>query len=177
MKRRNVVLGILGSGVIAGTGGALWLADSSNERPLTIDAALVTLDILMEQEPITLGDWNLYQILTHCAQSVEYSMSGFPEHKPAIFKNTVGALAFSVFSQKGEMTHGLNEIIPGAPSIPKIEETSSAYARFKDSMISFQSYSGTLAQHFAYGELAKLEYERAHAMHFYNHLLEIQLTS
>jgi hypothetical protein len=177
MNRRNVLLGILASGVFAGAGGALWLGSSSNSRPLTINASLQTLDKLMEEKKITLGDWNLYQILIHCAQSVEFSMTGFPEHKPAIFKNTIGALAFSAFSEKGEMTHGLSEIIPGAPLISKSEDSTYAYIRFRESMINFRSYSGPLAQHFAYGKLTKLEYERAHAMHFYNHLLEIELTS
>jgi hypothetical protein len=177
MNRRNVLLGILASGVFAGAGGALWLGSSSNNRPLTINASLQTLDRLMEEKPATLGDWDLYQILIHCAQSVEFSMSGFPEHKPPIFKNTIGSLAFSAFSQKGEMTHGLSEIIPGAPLIPTSEDSASAYIRFRESMVRFRSYSGTLAQHFAYGQLTKLEYERAHAMHFYNHLLEIELTS
>jgi hypothetical protein len=177
MNRRNVLLGILASGVFAGTGGALWLGSGSNNRPLTINASLQTLDKLMEEKATTLGDWNLYQILIHCAQSVEFSMSGFPEHKPTIFKHTIGALAISTFSAKGEMTHNLSEIIPGAPLIPRSEDITSAYIRFRESMITFQSYSGTLAQHFAYGQLTKLEYERAHAMHFYNHLLEIELTS
>lgn len=177
MNRRNVLLGILASGVVAGTGGALWLGSSSNNRPLTINASLQALDKLMEEKTTTLGDWNLYQILTHCAQSVEFSMSGFPEHKPVIFKNTIGALAFSAFSEKGEMTHGLSDIIPGAPLIPKSEDNTTAYIRFRESMIKFRGYNGTLAQHFAYGQLTKLEYERAHAMHFYNHLLEIELAS
>jgi hypothetical protein len=168
---------MLASGLFAGTGGALWLGSGSNNRILTINASIQTLDKLMEEKTTTLGDWNLYQILVHCAQSVEFSMSAFPEHKPALFKNTIGALAFSAFSEKGEMTHGLSEIIPGAPLIPKSQDITSAYIRFRKSMINFRSYSGKLAQHFAYGPLTKLEYERAHAMHFYNHLLEIEFTS
>lgn len=44
-------------------------------------------------------------------------------------------------------------------------------------MIAFDSYGGALAPHFAYGQLGKLEYERAHALHFFNHLLEIDSTS
>jgi hypothetical protein len=44
-------------------------------------------------------------------------------------------------------------------------------------MIKFKGYHGHLAEHFAYGNMTKQQYEQAHAMHFYNHLLEIELTS
>ena len=48
---------------------------------------------------------------------------------------------------------------------------------FKQSMINFANYKGPLAEHFAYGTLEKWQYEQAHAMHFYNHLLEVELES
>ncbi|NBW51983.1 MAG: DUF1569 domain-containing protein, partial [Betaproteobacteria bacterium] len=47
------------------------------------------------------------QTLEHCAQSIEFSMSGFPEPKSALFQKTVGAAAFSVFSWRGKMSHNL----------------------------------------------------------------------
>ncbi len=105
------------------------------------------------------------------------SMSTFPEHKPALFKNTVGKLAFAAFSAKGKMTHDLGEAIPGAPLIKESGDITYAYERLKESMIKFKGYSGQLAEHFAYGSMTKQQYEKAHAMHFYNHLLEIELTS
>ena len=177
MNRRNFLLGIIAGGAVVGAGGVVWLGAGPNDKSLTIDASLRVLDKLIEEEITTLGEWNLSQILVHCAQSVEFSMSGFPEHKPPLFKNTVGKLAFAAFSVKGEMTHGLSEIIPGAPLIEENEDTTFAFRRFRESMIKFQVYSGQLAQHFAYGNLTKSEYERAHVMHFYNHLLEIELTN
>jgi len=177
MNRRKFLLGIIAGGAVVGTGGVAWLGVGSSKIPLTIDASLQALDKLMSENIMALGDWNLYQIFVHCAQSVEFSMSTFPEHKPALFKNTVGKLAFAVFSEKEEMTHGLSEVIPGAPLIEKSEDTVYAYKRFRESMVKFRSYGGPLAEHFAYGSLTKPEYERAHAMHFYNHLLEIKPTS
>ena len=177
MNRRNFLLGIIAGGAVVGTSGVVWLGSGSNNSSLTIDASLQTLDRLMNAEITTLGEWSIYQILVHSAQSVEFSMTNFPEHKPALFKNTIGKLAFAAFSAKGEMTHGLSEAIPGAPLIKESEDTTYAYERFKKSMIKFQDYNGQLAEHFAYGSLTKQEYEKAHAMHFYNHLLEIELTS
>jgi len=175
MKRRDVLLGILAGSVVVGSGGALWLNSESNHTHLSIDETLKALDNLVEQNPKTMGDWNLHKIFSHCAQSVEFSMTGFPEHKPDIFKQSVGSLAFAVFSKKGEMRHGLNETIPSAPEITNDnDDYQKAYLRFKESMIKFQNYSGPLAEHFAYGKLNKKQYEKAHAMHFYNHLLEIE---
>jgi hypothetical protein len=101
-------------------------------------------------------------------------MSQFPEHKSSVFKSTVGTLAFSIFSSKGKMTHGLNEPIPSAPPLTKSSDPTIALNRLKKSLIEFDSYQGTLAPHFAYGELTKSEYEKAHLMHLYNHLQQIK---
>jgi hypothetical protein len=177
MNRRNVLLGIMAGGFVVGTSGVVWLGSGSNDRALTIDASLKTLDKLMNDKIATLGEWNIYQILIHSAQSVEFSMSSFPEHKPALFKKTVGKLAFAAFSAKGKMTHDLSEAIPGAPLIKESGDIRYAYQRLKESMIKFKGYHGHLAEHFAYGNMTKHQYEQAHAMHFYNHLLEIELTS
>lgn len=177
MNRRTFLSGIIASGLVVGTGGVVWLNSGSNIHALTIDASLQTLDRLMNEKITTLGEWNIYQILVHSAQSIEFSMSGFPEHKPALFKNTIGKLAFAAFSVKGAMTHNLSEAIPGAPLINQSGDIRVAYERLKESMIKFKNYSGPLPEHFAFGDLTKQEYEKAHAMHFYNHLLEVAQTS
>ena len=174
MNRRNFLLGTLAGGLIMG--GGAWTAIEPNSEPLSIDTALTKLDNLMVKNPITTGDWNLYKILIHCAQSVEYSMTGYPEHKSDLFKSTAGKAAFSLFSAKGKMTHPLNEAIPGAPVFSLEENIALAFERFKKSLKDFQQYQGDLAPHFAYGPLSKPEYEAAHVMHFNNHLQEIQLS-
>ena len=175
MNRREFILGSIASGVFIG-GGVAWLGIEQNQEPLDIDLALSKLNKLIKQNPIVTGEWNLYQIFTHCAQSVEYSIVGYPEHKSDIFKNTVGKTAFSLFSSKRKMTHALNEAIPGAPEFPEVENIADAFERFKKSLIDFKKYEGVLAPHFAYGKLTKLQYEVAHVMHFNNHLQEIELT-
>lgn len=176
MNRRQFVLGSIASGVFIG-GGATWLGIEQNQGPLDIDFALSNLNKLMKQNPKTTGEWNLYQVLTHCAQSVEYSILGYPEHKSDIFKNTVGKTAFSLFSSKRKMTHALDEAIPGAPKFSNEENVTYAFERFKKSLIDFKQYDGVLAPHFAYGQLTKQQYEMAHVMHFNNHLQEIELTN
>ena len=114
MNRRKFILGSIASGAVIG-GGIAWLGIETNQEPFDIDFTLSKLNKLMEQNPMVTGDWNLYQVLTHCAQSVEYSILGYPEHKSDLFKNTVGKTAFSLFSSRRKMTHALNETIPGAP--------------------------------------------------------------
>lgn len=177
MNRRRFVQGGIAGIVILGTGGLLWPDSDKADAPLTIDASLRRLDDLMEKNIITLGDWNLAQILVHCAQSVEFSMTGFPEQKSALFKRTLGSAALAVFTARGAMAHSLNEPIPGAPLIAADEDIDYAYNRFQASMVAFKRHSGQLAQHFAYGSLTKPEYEKAHAMHFYNHLAEVSPTA
>jgi hypothetical protein len=178
MKRRQLIkTGLLGGlSIGAVSAGAVWLNVPANIAPLTIAVALKKLDKLSRQEILSSGEWSPYQIFTHCAQSIEFSLSGFPEHKSEFFKNTAGQLAFSAFSTKGQMTHSLSEPIPGAPRIELVPDIQSALNRFKRSLIDFQQFEGKLAAHFAYGELSKPDYERAHVMHFYNHLYEITVS-
>ncbi len=175
MKRRQLLKTGIFSGLSIGLAGAgvLWLTTPSNKAPLTIDAALMLLNDLSKQTITSAGQWNPSQIFIHCAQSIEFSLSGFPEHKSDFFKHTAGQLAFSAFSSKGQMTHGLSEPIPGAPRIDSQENIQTALKRFKKSLIDFQQFEDKLEPHFAYGELSKQDYERAHVMHFYNHLQEL----
>ncbi len=180
MKRRTFLLGLASGSALVLTSGGVWLSKQSHNRPLSLKGAIETLNSfaltdLADLE--TTGEWSLYQILIHCAQSVEYSMTGYPEHKSELFKNTVGPLAYSAFSLKGQMTHSLSEAIPGAERIKPSGDLHDAYQRLLTAMNAFSAFNGTLAAHFAYGELSKKEYEIAHAMHFYNHLDEIIIPS
>lgn len=176
MKRRTLIKTSLagGAAIVLAGGAAKWLSHSSNNQPLTIEAAIGQLSTMSRRSISSNGDWNPTQVFSHCAQSVEYSMSGFPEHKSTLFKNTAGTLAFSAFSFKGEMTHGLNEPIPGAPALPLKANISGALQRLVQAMLAFKLHKDDLYPHFAYGELSKDEYEVAHVLHLYNHLKEIQ---
>ena len=176
MNRRKFIKATIGSGVTVGLiGGALWFSIDKNTDPLTIDTAITVLNSLSERPLLHSGEWNPTQIFNHCAQSVEYSMSGFPKHNSDFFKNTVGQLAFSAFSAKGKMTHSLNEAIPGAPVLALENNLEQSIIRLEKAMFNFKNYQGDLKPHFAYGELSKAEYEVAHVMHLLNHLKEIKV--
>ena len=175
MQRRQFLKVSIASGLSLGVigGGAIWLNTGVNKEHLTIDWALKQLAVLSNTKIENTGEWDPAQIFMHCAQSIEYSMFGFPEHKSDLFKNTVGQLAFSVFSSKGQMTHNLSEPIPSAPLIPQNTNINIALNRLINAFTVFKAYEGMLSPHFAYGVLSKNEYEIAHVIHLDNHLQEI----
>ncbi len=119
------------------------------------------------------GAWTLAQMLEHAAQSVEYSLRGFPEMKSGLFRATVGRAAFAVFDSRGQMDHGLAEAIPGAPPIAAGAALDAAIQRAMKSLRDFEAHSGALAPHFAYGALDKAQFTRAHLMHLANHWAEV----
>ena len=119
------------------------------------------------------GAWPLAAVLDHLAQSIEMSMDGFPVSKGALFQNTAGRAAFAVFRMKGRMSHGLDQPIPGAPSLAAGADWKPAATRLRLAITRFDSHGGPLAPHFAYGALSKSDYALAHAMHIANHREEI----
>ncbi|GLX83609.1 hypothetical protein theurythT_30620 [Thalassotalea eurytherma] len=145
-----------------------------SQDDLSIDKIIAKLRQLKEGAVHqSTGTWDVAKIFSHCAQSIEMSITGYPEHKSPVFKLTVGSLAFSAFNAKGQMTHSLDEPIPGAPMLPADVDLTESYNRLITALNNFQIYNGRLAEHFAYGLLTKDEYERAHVMHILNHLTEI----
>jgi hypothetical protein len=114
--------------------------------------------------------WNWAHTLVHCAQSIEYSMSGFPQSRSRLFQVTAGSAAFLVFEARGRMRHDLTEPIPGAPAIDAATPEAEALERLRRAAATFAGWNGSLQPHFAYGALDKARYEAAHAMHVANHL-------
>lgn len=130
------------------------------------------LELLFKERKLN-GSWNLTQMLQHAAQSVEFSMQGFQALRPAWFRATVGAAAFTVFNARGAMFHTLDEPIPGAPALDASQVLKVSVQRLLDAMDRFSAFKGTLAPHFAYGTLTREQFERAHLMHLANHWQEL----
>ena len=171
MNRRIV----LGAGVVAAAAAAGWIALPSGKHPLTIAAATDALARLRGTKINHAGGWNPAQVFAHLAQSIEYSMTGFPQPKSALFQSTVGAAAFAVFHSNGAMKHSLTEPIPGAPAIAATDDQTAALDRVLKALADFDKFNGALQPHFAYGALDKKAYAAAHAMHVYNHLTEFSV--
>ena len=148
-------------------------APLNSERFASIDAAFKTLEQLKTQAARMGGAWDMAHVLHHTAQSIEYSISGFPEPKPAWFRATVGSYAFALFNARGQMTHNLADPIPGAPDIAQGEPLAPAIDHIVAALQTFERYGGALMPHFAYGALGKADYTRAHLMHLANHWAEV----
>lgn len=170
LSRRSFIIAssTIGAAAVLGTGA--WLAIPRNEADLTIANLLSKLQKTDINSLQPNGEMNLFQCLTHMAQSVEYSMTGYPQHKSDLFKSTVGKAAFTAFSSKGQMSHNLSEPIPGAPAISAEGDPLLALERLTSSLQNFEGYQGELFEHFAYGSLSKDDYALAHVMHVYDHL-------
>lgn len=174
MNRRQVLtLGAMGG--VAALGAGFW-ALPTGERPgaLSIDGAQGLLRTLEGKALISLKGWSPAEVFNHCAQSIEYSISGYPALKPSWFRSSVGPLAFSVFAARGAMRHSLNEAIPGAASISEPANQTQALNRLQQAFSDFSAYSGELQPHFAYGALTHADYADAHVMHLYNHMSLLQ---
>jgi hypothetical protein len=117
------------------------------------------------------GAWTLAQVLNHAAQSIEYSLRGFPQMNSALYRGTVGAAAFAFFDARGAMSHSLTAAIPGAPALA--DELPQAVERVQKALSDFEAHGGALAPHFTFGELDKAQYTRAHLMHLANHWIEV----
>ena len=161
--------GALGAPVVAS---AVWPGELATPAFGSIAAALRTLEQLRASAPRMTGAWDLAHVLHHAAQSVEYSMSGFPATKPAWFRASLGSYAWALFNARGQMSHSLSEAIPGAPAIAQDLPLAPAIDRAVAALQAFERHQGALAPHFAYGSLSKADYTRAHLMHLANHWTE-----
>lgn len=175
MNRRQVLkLSALGSVAALSTG--FW-ALPAGERPglLSIEGAQKFLRTLEGQPLKSLKGWGPTEVFNHCAQSIEYSISGYPELKPRWLRSTLGPLAFSVFSARGAMRHPLDEIIPGSPALSEPATQALALGRLQKAFSEFSAYQGELQPHFAYGTLNPADYAEAHVLHLYNHMSVVRL--
>ncbi len=171
MNRRSTFK-LLGAGGLATLGaGFVYLRHDHAHAHLTMDRVMERLEGLDVSTLSATGSWESARIFDHLAQGVEFSLTGYPELKPALFRSTVGPLAFSVFAAKGSMSHGLDEEIPG--EVLRNVDAQIALDRLKSALRSFDEHQGTLAPHFAYGALSKTDYAAAHAMHVNNHFEEL----
>ena len=114
----------------------------------TIEQAVAALQALPLAGARATGAWTLPQVLVHLAQSVEFSIAGFPEMKSAIFRATLGRAAFAVFDARGAMSHPLDQPIPGAPALAGEQDLPAARLRLVAAMQAFQSHTGASATAF-----------------------------
>ncbi|AYC43970.1 DUF1569 domain-containing protein [Streptomyces griseorubiginosus] len=116
------------------------------------------------------SSWNLSQTVQHCAQTIRYSVTGYPVLKPGLYRATVGRLAKQVFLRRGAMKHPLGAEIEGAPPLDPDLPVSDAAAGLAEAVALFSGHTGAHATHPAYGDCTHDEFAQLHAMHLAEHL-------
>lgn len=179
-SRRHFLASILAPTAALCTLGTAGCQSSTRLRDLrftTLSEAQHELDRLarLADRPQTAA-WTWPATLTHCAQSIQFALSGYPQAKSELFQRTVGRAAYQVFAWRGQMSHDLSEPIPGAPALLTQADPQTALAELHEAIEAFHRHTGDLQPHFAYGRLSKAEYELAHAMHLANHLAAFDIS-
>lgn len=136
----------------------------------SLDDVLRWLDKLDQASRVASSStWSMPAVFAHMAQSIEMSMDGFPQAKSPLFQSTLGSMAFAYFKFRGRMSHDLTEPIPGAPVLVQSGEWTPHALRLRQAVQRFQTHTGPLQPHFAYGALNHSEYTLAHVLHIANH--------
>lgn len=162
MNRRNFI--IAHSSLLTG------FALAGTTRVQSLDDALRWLDGLEKAGSVKSATaWKMGAVFEHLAQSIDMSLDGFPEPKSALFQNTVGAAAFAVFKWRGKMGHGLTDPIPGAPALAQSDDWKPGAQTLRNAIARFNSHTGPVKPHFAYGHLSRSDFALAHALHIANH--------
>ncbi|MFN7665729.1 MAG: DUF1569 domain-containing protein [Inhella sp.] len=169
MDRRHFVL----TGAVVSAAGLTGCEGKMESFKTLAEARERVLD-LRRKTPELDSAWTLSAMLQHLAQSIEFSMAGFPEMKSAAFRAVVGKLAFAVFNARGSMSHNLTEPIPGAPALSTQQPLDASVQRLLDALAAFEAWGGPLRPHFAYGDLDKAQYTRAHLFHIANHWTQLR---
>lgn len=171
-RRRFVAAGtVLGAVPLLGCGPAL-----RDLRITNLGSALQEMQRLGQAPALrSTTAWGWAKTLEHLAQSIEYSMTGFPTQRSAWFQRAVGQPALAAFAWHGSMRHDLTEPIPGSPALPAQPPLEQAVLRLMTACQQFTQWQQPLQPHFAYGALTHAEYEQAHAMHLANHFAAFDL--
>lgn len=153
------------------------LSDHYNaKRYLTfksLDESLLELEKLRNAPALEIGnEFTFYQNLIHCAQSIEYSMIGFPQNKSPLIQHTIGRMVFKKFERRGFMHHNCDKPIPGT-ELPAYGDTEMAIERLKTAIEKFEHYDEALMPHYIFGKLNKKEFAHAHCMHLADHFAMI----
>ena len=158
---------------VTGAMGSTLTGCSASGRQLefsTIDDVLTEIN-LMEANLDTLTmdqPWSLYKVMTHLAQSIEYSMTAYPK-LDSPFVQSIKKIAFAAFKSQGYMSHNLAATVPDAPEISDEGSIEEVFLRLRNACGDFQNHTGALHPHFSYGVLSYQDMELAHSFHCANH--------
>lgn len=120
-------------------------------------------------------NWSPFKTFVHCAQTIDFAKTGYPEYKPVIIQDTVGRLVIGKFLRQGYMRHDLTAPVPGAPEIASSGAAEAGLSMLVESIDHFLTWEGDLKRHLIFGRLDKADYDRYFTMHIVDHLSEFKL--
>lgn len=169
MNRRLFLKAALWTPVAAAVG----IKITAEIRPYPLRDLLHQLQGLKPAQLTSSSSWSVSETFQHCAQSIRFSIFGYPQHYSPWFQHTAGTIALNVFAATGKMHHPLDQPIPGAPALIPELPSDVALQELIYELQQFLSWQGQLAPHFAYGKLSKAQYYSVHYLHLQSHLAEI----
>ncbi len=125
---------------------------------------------LLEKGPVaTTGNWSYFQILTHCATSLEGTMKGIKRDISWWKRHFSGPRAARRVMAQGFIPAGVNSSSTLKPERVEGDEKE-ALIRLRKAMEDFEKFEGPLSEHPRFGPLNKNHWIHFHAMHLANHL-------
>lgn len=116
----------------------------------------------------TVGTWTLGQICNHLATVIRYSVVGYPDRMPWLFRQTIGRVARSRTLKAGRIPEGIKvpqRYLP-SPGLDDRVETEELRA----TIALFDSAEGPPPSHPILGPLTRAEWARFHCVHCAHHL-------
>lgn len=110
----------------------------------------------------------------HAAQSIVYSMTGYPRLAAASLRATVGRTVKHLFLRRGAMRHNLSAPVAGAPELDPAMPDVVAVAHLRAAAARLAGFTGTLQPHPTYGRCTIEQVASLQAMHLREHLPGVQ---
>lgn len=140
---------------------------------LSLEDAKQELLRLKQSKTVNTPNWDISEICLHCAQTINYSITGYPVMKSPFIRNTIGKIAYRKFKRQGFMSHSLTAHVPGGDQLEVELSPQDSIQKLLDTIETFQNYTGALKPHLLFGNLTKAEYDQYFAMHIADHFSEL----
>jgi len=116
------------------------------------------------------GKYGFSETAQHAAQSIAYSMTGYPKLAPVSLRLTVGRAVKHVFLRRGAMRHDLSAPVSGAPDLDPGMPDLTAVRLLRDAVTRLGAFNGTLQPHPTYGRCTKDQVATLQTLHLREHL-------
>jgi len=116
------------------------------------------------------GSYTFSETVQHAAQSIGYSITGYPHLAPASLRVTLGRAIKHVFLRRGAMRHNLSAPVSGAPELDPTLPDLAAITLLRTAVSRLAAFDGALQPHPTYGRCTKEQVANLQTMHLREHL-------